>query len=336
MPAKKICIAISLLFTLSFVQAQKPHKDLAPVDTSFTDYDVLFSELDAFLDSLLTPRSFVLLNVGVRNSVYNFESKSDYSLEAQTKTAFTPSLAYFHRSGLGISASSTMINDGKKLNPFLFVLSGSYDYVRNMKFVTGISASRFFTKDSLSFYTSPLQNELYAYFTYRDFFVRPTVAVNYGWGSRSAYFEREEQINAIRLRPRGFTRIDTKETVTDLAVSASVRKDFYWFDVLSGNDFIRLTPQIAFTSGTQKFGFNQTAKTYGFTRVTGSNVLYNSEEAYLEDQIYFQPLSLSGIIKTEFSKGKFYIQPQAIFDYYFPAQEKNFSTIFSVNAGVIF
>lgn len=336
MPAKKILFSISLLFTLSFVQAQKPHKDLAPVDTSFTDYDVLFSELDAFLDSLLTPRSYVMFNVGVRNSVYNFESGSDYTLEAKTKTTITPSLAYFHKTGLGISASSTIINDGEKMNPFLFVVTGSYDYLKSFKFLTGISASRFFTKDSLSFYTSPLQNELYAYFTYRDLWVRPTIAVNYGWGSRSAYYEREEQINAIRLRPRGFTRIDTKETVTDFAVSASLRKDFYWFDIISGNDFIRLTPQLAFTSGTQKFGFNQTAKTYGFTRVTGSNVLYNSEEAYLEDQLDFQPLSLSGIIKTEFSKGKFYIQPQAIFDYYFPAKNKNFSTIFSVNAGVIF
>jgi hypothetical protein len=336
MPAKKILFSISLLFTLSFVQAQKPHKDLAPVDTSFTDYDVLFSELDAFLDSLLTPRSYVMLNVGVRNSVYNFESKSDYTLEAKGKTTITPSLAYFHKTGLGISASSTIIKDGEKLNPFVFVVTGSYDYVKSFKFITGISASRFFTKDSLSFYTSPLQNELYAYFTYRDLWVRPTVAVNYGWGSRSDYYEREEQINAIRLRPRGYTRIDTKETITDFAVATSLRKDFYWLDVLSNNDFVRLTPQIVFTSGTQKFGFNQTAKTYGFTRTTGTNVLYNSEEAYLEDQIYFQPLSLSGIIKTEFSKGKFYVQPQAVFDYYFPAKEKNFSTIFSVNAGVIF
>ena len=336
MRGKKIVFSISLLFTLSFVQAQKPHKDLAPVDTSFTDYDVLFSELDAFLDSLLTPRSYLLFNVGIRNSIYNFESKSDYTLEARKQLAFSPSLAYFHKSGFGLSGSSILINDGQKMNPFVFMATGSYDYLRNFKFVTGISASRFFTKDSLPFYTSPLQNELYAYFTYRDLWLRPTVAFNYGWGSRSAYHEREEQINAIRLRPNGYTRINTKETITDLAVTASLRKDFYWLDVLSNNDFVRLSPQIVFTSGTQKFGFNQSTKTYGITRIGGNNVLYNSEEAYLEDEIYFQPLSLSGVLRTEFAKGKFFIQPQAIFDYYFPAKEKNFTTILSLNAGVIF
>jgi len=336
MPGKRICVILFFLLLSGLVQAQKPNKDLAPVDTSFTDYDVLFSELDAFLDSLLTPRSYLLLNVGFTKSVYNFESKSNRALEAKSVVNYAPSLSYFHKSGLGLSVSANVMNEGGSINPFMLVASGSYDHIKNRKFITGISASRYFTKDSLNFYTSPLQNELYAYFTYRDFFVRPSVAVNYGWGSRKAYTEREERVNAIRLRPRGFTRVDTEETISDFAVTASLRKDFYWLDVFSNNDFIRLTPQIVFTSGTQKFGFNQTTKTYGITRVGGNNVFYNSEQSYLDDELSFQPLSLSGIIKTEVSKGKFFIQPQMVFDYYFPAKSENFSTIFSLNAGVIF
>jgi hypothetical protein len=339
MPSKSI-LTILNLFLFSFLAGsaigQKPNKDLAPVDSSFEDYDVLFSELDAFLDSLLTPRSYFLINTSVTNSVYNFGSKSDFALEPKRKLNITPSLSYFHKSGLGIYGSTTIIDDGVNMNPYVFLVSGTYDYVRNRNFITGISASHFFTKDSLPFYTSPLQNELYAYFTYRNFWVRPSVAVNYGWGSRTAFEEREEYITSIRLRPNGFTKINTQETIADLTVTASLRKDFYWLDVLTGNDFVRLTPQIAFTSGTQRFGFNQTTKTYGITSVSGTNVLYNSDEFYLDDQLSFQPLSLSGIIKTEFSKGKFFIQPQFVLDYYFPAKTQNLSTIFSLNAGVIF
>ena len=327
---------IALFIGIGFSNAQKPHKDIAPVDLEVEDYDVLFSELDSFLDSLLAPRSYLLFSVGLSNSIYNFESKGSFFLEAGKRFTYTPSLAYYHRSGFGINASSAVINDGQKVNPYMFILSGSYDHIKNTKFITGISASRFFTKDSLSFYTSPLQNELYAYFTYRDFFVKPSVAINYGWGSRSAYSEREEYINSIRLRPNGFTRIDTKESVTDFTVSTSIRKDFYWLDVLMGNDFVRLTPQILFTSGTQKFGFNQTSKTYGTARLTGNNILYSSEEVYLDDQLSFQPLSLTGFIKTEYSIGKVFIQPQIAFDYYFPARSNNFSTFFTLNAGVIF
>ena len=45
---------------------------------------------------------------------------------------------------------------------------------------------------------------------------------------------------------------------------------------------------------------------------------------------------LREFLKTEYSKGKFFIQPQVLFDYYFPAKEGNFSTAFLLNAGVIF
>ena len=94
-------------------------------------------------------------------------------------------------------------------------------------------------------------------------------------------------------------------------------------DVLGGNDYVRFTPQLVFTSGTQKFGFNQTSSTYATVPRTGANVLYSSDRVYLDDQMYFQPLSVSAYLKTEYAKGKFFIQPQLVFDYYIPATEKN-------------
>ena len=93
---------------------------------------------------------------------------------------------------------------------------------------------------------------------------------------------------------------------------------------------------MVFTSGTQKFGFNQSSNTYGVSRIGGTNVLTNSENIYLDDQVRFQPLSLAAFLKAELSLGKFFVQPQAMVDYYFPASEKNLTTIFSVNAGFIF
>jgi hypothetical protein len=107
-------------------------------------------------------------------------------------------------------------------------------------------------------------------------------------------------------------------------------------NVMGKKDYVRFTPQVVFTCGTQKFGFNQTSSTYATLPRTGSNVLYSSDNIYLDDQLYFQPLSLTTYLKTEYSKGKFYVQPQLVFDYYFPAVEKNFVTAFVMNAGVIF
>ncbi len=118
---------------------------------------------------------------------------------------------------------------------------------------------------------------------------------------------------------------------------ASVRHDFYWLDVLTYNDHIRFTPQVSFTSGTQKFGFNQSSGTYATTLIrTGTNVLFNTEDVFLDDQIDFQPLSLTMYFRGEYSIGKFFIQPQFMMDYYFPSSNNNFNLLFSVNAGFLF
>ncbi len=317
--------------------AQQPSKP-SDIDTSFADldYDDLFNELDLLLDSLTAPRSFALFNIAVGYNYFNYQAKESYLLEASKKLTYSPTLSYFFKNGLGISANTVVVNDGQKLNPYQFNITGSYDYIKNNKFITGISLTHFFTRDSLPFYTSPLKNDLYSYFTYRGFWLKPSIAASYGWGSRSAYEERQEYITSLRLNARGYTRINTRESVNDFNLIGSVRHDFYWINVLSKKDYARITPQIVFTSGTQKFGFNQTSSTYATLPRTGANVLYNTDNTALDDQLVFQPLSLSTYLKAEYSKGKFFFQPQLIFDYYFPAAEKNLTTAFVVNAGVIF
>ena len=162
------------------------------------------------------------------------------------------------------------------------------------------------------------------------------LALSYGWGSRNDFEEREVLIQDLRLRRRGFTYINTEEKVSDFSVMASVRHDFYWLDVLANKDHIRFTPQLSFTSGTQKFGFNQTSATYATSIRSTSNVLYNTDNFYLDDQLKFQPLSLTLFLRGEYNIGKVFIQPQVAFDYFFPATEKRFNSLFSLNAGIMF
>lgn len=332
----RLVLLLAIFFAISS-SAQKPAKQ-PDIDTSFADvdYDELFNELDLLLDSLTKPRNFGLFNIAVGYNYFNYESKASYALVANKKLTYSPTLSYFFKNGLGMSLNTIVVNDGQKLNPYQFNFTGSYDYLKNPKLIAGISFTRFFTKDSLPFYTSPLKNEVYSYFTYRHFWLKPSVSFSYGWGSRSSVRQREEYITSLRLAAKGFTRIHTRESVNDFNLMASVRHDFYWLNVLGKRDYIRVTPQIVFTSGTQKFGFNQTSSTYATLPRTGTNVLFNSDKVFLDDQLYFQPLSLSGYLKAEYSKGKFFVQPQLICDYYFPANEKNLSTVFLMNAGVIF
>ena len=328
-----------LLLALGFFKGAEAQKDTAsmdPLTDTTINYDELFNELDSFLDSLLAPRTYTVISVAAGTNFFDYESKTDFTLQTKRQVILAPSIGYYHKSGLGVNVSGTILNEKEGLNAYQLLTSLSYDYLKNINFITGIAATHYFTKDSLGFYTSPLKNELYGYFTYRKAWFKPSVAVSYGWGSRKAYEEQEEYITSLRLRQRGYTRIDTRESVTDFNIMASVRHDFYWLNVFTSKDFVRLSPQISFTSGTQSFGFNQTANTYGSTRVTGKTELYRSENVQLDDVLEFQPLLLTASIRSELSIGKFFIQPLFLVSYYFPASEKNIATGFTLNTGVFF
>lgn len=340
---KTILTILSFLFFNAATYSQqaadttrkKPKADDWTLDSTI-DYDLLLQDMESFLDSIASPHSYLLGSVAFGRGYFNYLSKSTVFVETQKSLTYTPTLGYFHKSGLSLLGTGNIVNENNKANLYQVAVSPGYDYLKNRDFATGFTYTKFFTKDSLSFYTTPLQNELYAYFTYRKWWLRPTVALSYGWGSRTDYMERETLIQDLRLLRRGVTRINSTESVTDFSLITSLRHDFYWLGVMSYKDHLRFTPQLSFISGTQKFGFNQSANTYATTIRTNSNILYNSENVYLDDQLDFQPLSLTMFLRGEYSIGKFFIQPQLVLDYYFPATDKNFSTLFSCNVGFIF
>lgn len=309
-------------------------KDSLAVDTAFTDYDALLSEFDAFMDSITAPHSFTLVNFAFGQSYLSFDAKND-RVETRRRFSYSPSVGYYDKSGFGAGIGASIVNDGTGLNPYQFSVSGSYDFQKAKAFIAGFSLTHYVTKGDLPFYTSPLQNEAYGYFSYRKLWFKPSVGFSYGWGSRKAFEEVEERIQNINLAQQGFTRINTAEKVIDINLTASVRHDFYFLNILGG-DYIRLTPQMSFVSGSQQFGFNQTSNSYITIARTGRNVLYNTDNVTFDNRLYFQPVSLTSFIKTEWAKGKFYVQPQFMLDYYFPASSGNFSTAFLVNAGLVF
>jgi hypothetical protein len=336
-----IILAFLLLGTTAYTQGNPVDTVIAPVDDvpvidTTLDYDELFQDFDAFMDSILSPHSYFLASLSMTRGYYNFERKNSTMIETEKKLTWSPTIGYYHKSGLGITGTGSIVDDGVNMNFFQGSVTGSFDHLRDKRMAMGFSYTKFFTRDSLPFYTTPLQNELYAYFTYRKLWIRPTIAMSYGWGSRTDYDERESLIQDLRLRRRGFTYINTEEKISDFSVMASLRHDFYWLDVFTYKDHIRFTPQFTFTSGTQKFGFNQSSSTYATLVRNNSNVLYSTENLYLDDEIKFQPLSLTLFLRGEYSIGKFFVQPQFTLDYYLPATSDNFNAIFSLNIGCMF
>ncbi|TCJ12009.1 hypothetical protein EPD60_15745 [Flaviaesturariibacter flavus] len=328
-------VCVLLLFAGGAVNAQRKDSTRVVVDST-AYYDELFGDMESYLDSVLAPHTFVLAELGISQAYFNYQQSGNYELAARRQTTYTPAFGYFHKSGFGLNLSATVVNDGEKLNPFQYLATGSYDYLGSDNFVTGASFTRYFTRKNLPFYTTPLLNELGAYFSWKRWWVRPSMLLSYGWGSRSAVEEREAYIISLRLRPDGFTRIRTDEKVSDFSAALSLRHDFYFLNAGLKGAALRITPQLVFTAGTQKFGFNQNANTYGTTRATNLNELVATENQYLDDQLYFQPLSAAASLKLEWTWKCFLLQPQYVTNYYFPASSNRFMGIFRFNAGLIF
>jgi hypothetical protein len=337
---------LSLLFVAvpGAVSAQDPVKDTSAVVAddidfdSLEDLDALMDDLEAFMDSILRPRSFLAVNISLTQGYFNYKGTGTTRIESVSTPTYSPFLAYYHKSGFGIAGTGFLMNDRGDLNFYQFSLSPSFDYLRDLRLATGISYTKYFSRDSLDFYVSPLTNELSAYFTWRKSWLRPTIMANYAWGSREELDMRLAFIERLWLRRRilNWLQQNYDRNISDVSVTLSVLHDFYFLKMLGKKDYARITPQVAFTAGTQQFGFNQRLNNYTLQRISRADLLSSSREYDLDGNREFKPLSVSFTLRAEYGIGKFFVQPQLLMDYFIQAKEKPLSTIFAVNAGFNF
>jgi hypothetical protein len=142
-------------------------------------------------------------------------------------------------------------------------------------------------------------------------------------------------LDTIKVIDTITTRITTKESIVDFSLTTSLRHTFYWLNLSSRGDCIKFTPMLAFSVGTQQFGFNENTVKSSSLRNT-AHVQYSRGDVKLDENLELQPLSLTLYLRPEYSIGKFFIQPVLTVDYYFPGQENKLTTFFSLNAGCMF
>lgn len=310
------------------------------LDSLFTNKDTtavldsLMAGFDEYIDSLLHRKSFFTVSVGAGTGFFSFENKNSYFFSTQKKLMVTPAIAYYHRSGFGISATAYAIND-HGMSLYQWSLSPSYDLIKK-KYSTGIAYTRYFSRDSLEFYTTPIKNELFTYFTYKDWWVRPSISFSYGWGSRTQYDkERARRLALLASQSDNYyVIVKNEESVRDFSMTVSLRKDIDWFNVLSHEDNITLTPALLVNFGTQNFGFN-TSYTYSHNspELLPNSLPSNNE---ITSSAEFAPQSATLLLRGSYLKGKFLVQPQMLLDYGLLPGDKSLRTVFTITAAVMF
>jgi hypothetical protein len=336
-----LIVCLLLLTPGSFSQKGKLDSLFSSRDTTAI-LDSLMNDFDKFLDSLAAPRSFFTVNIAAGTGFFSFEDKNSVFFSTKQKLVLSPSVGYFHKTGLGLSASAFMINDGDGLNFYQYAFSPSYDLIRR-KFSTGISYTRYLTRDSLDFYTTPIQNEVFAYFSYKKWWVRPSLNLSVGWGSKEDY-EKTEVRRWSRILARSnsyYVTTKNEESVRDISVTLSVRKDIDWYNVIAKDDNITFTPVLMLNSGTQTYGFNTSYSYSTSSKSTLSPIRANSlpSNQEISDNSEFALQSASMVLRLGYLKGRLLVQPQVLFDYYLldvADGDSRFNTVFSISAGISF
>jgi hypothetical protein len=322
---KKVILIIFLFNSYAVIAQTGSGKD------SIAFLDSIFNEIDDILDEMIPHKNYFNAGIGVGTGFFNFRNFTNEDFEREKKLMISPVLSFYHKSGLGISAAGYAITE-KKLNFYQASVTPSYDYIKRGRFSTGVAYTRFFTKDDLSFYTTPISNELSAYFSYKKLIIKPAVSIAYGWGSRTQYEKHKSDVMMLRRsrNPRVIT-VASEESVKDLSTLFSVRKDFDFLDVLFARDLFTITPVVALSAGTQNFGLNTS---FSSTSKRMNNFLPGNQ--FISSKNSFDTQSASLILRADYSVKKYYLQTQFLLDYYLHSTPDRLNNAFAVIAGVIF
>ncbi|MFM2145495.1 MAG: hypothetical protein RL732_331 [Bacteroidota bacterium] len=297
--------------------------------------DSLMADFSSYLDSISQPRSFFLGGIGFGTGFFTYQNKVTSAVSTRKNSMVYPSLSYYHKKGPGLSATGYGVFQSSGLQFYQLALSPSYDVLRKT-YSTGIAYTHYFNRDSTDFYQTPIRNELFGYFTWKKWRVRPAVTFSYGWGS-NALFEQEKRLilsRRLQFRDRYYVDLKAKESVYDVSITFSLRREFRWANVFSASDQLSLTPIALLSDGTQQYGFN-TSFSDVRQQMTRPNALPSNNLFAAASQFSMQSASL--LLRVSYLKGKFMVQPQYYADYYLPSTNtRKLSGVFSLHASMLF
>ncbi|PSL46742.1 hypothetical protein CLV51_103724 [Chitinophaga niastensis] len=281
------------------------------------------AELEKQLDSLLRKeeKSEVVLGVGYGNNPAYGSKTTNFELPIILKTFVSPSLSYYHKSGFYAGVSAYYLFNSLNKPWFEWDLTAGYDYTKNKNFLTGISYTHYEFTDSSDVPTTPITNELFAYFYYRKWWVQPGVSLDYGWGKDALEGNH------------------TKETFrgNDFNFIAALRHPFIFNAVMSRRDVVLFTPSVNFTMGTANYYSNLKA----FQYVTRSPKLkqvkkHPGKELNFEDHSNFEARAIDVTLNLSYFIGRLNLAPSFTVFKPFSGTEQNIMSYFTARMAYSF
>lgn len=276
-------------------------------------------------------KSYVDLNVGMGNSIFSKKNNALNAGQAQTnKLYFTPSVGYYHKSGLAFYVTGYLTNDDGALKIYQYAVSPSYNF-SNKNFEAGISYTRYIEGSGTSFEINPFKNDFYVNGVYKKTWVEPGIALGYSFGKQEEYYDTAFWFlnRIVHIRDTITTRL------SGLSLTVSAAHEWNFYRLLNKKDALQLQSAVLMNAGSQKWNITHSSSLFDRRPVVQTYLKRRFGEGTTSSAFNIQSAAFS--VTCTYYYGKFYLQPQLYLDYYLPeTSEKRLTSLFSVTAGFSF
>ena len=315
----------------------RAYAQINPSDKHIMDSLLQYDETLKLLNSYTNPSSYFRINLGIGNKLYSSQDKAIESLQSASQLVISPSVAYSHKTGLGISFTGFLLNENKKTGFYQYSISPFYNYTKGKAANASLTYTHYFERDIYSSNTSPIQDEFYGSFVFKKPWLKPGISVGYSAGTYYEIINIDTMIRVVNQRVH-IKYIDTTITrISSFSLAGTIEHSFTFYNLFSVKDGLVFIPQFSFITGinTYHVSHKSTVANYNaFTKKLAKRIR-NFQSQAGNDKYEAQSLGLD--LDLYYSIGKFYLEPEFYTDYYLPeTKDKKFTGIFNVNFGITF
>ncbi len=271
------------------------------------------------------------------NKLYSSQDMAVESLQTASELVISPSVAYYHKSGLSISFTGFLFNENKKTGFYQYSVSPSYNYTKGKVANASVAYTHYFEKDTYSSNTSPVQNEFYGSLVFKKPWLKPGIFVGYSTGTSHEIINIDTTIR-VGIQRLHIKYIDTTAIkLSSFSLAATIEHSFAFYNIFSKRDGFVFIPQFSFITGINTYEVNHKSTVTNYNSFTKKRIkrIRHFQSQAGNDKYEAQSLGLD--LDFNYSIGKFYLEPELYLDYYLPKTNDNrFTQIFNVNIGITF
>jgi hypothetical protein len=320
----------SIFFLLLFHCGYSQKKTFTEAEKAALDSILKDDEFFNMLKQALKPKSYFQVNASLGNSYFSVKNKRIEASQLESKLVVTPGVAYFHKSGLSLSAAAYMTSFNGKSDFYQFSLTPSFSTNKSKKISATISYTRIFSRKGYADAASPIQNDLYGTAYLKKFWFEPGISFGFSGGKNTEYHHYDTVLFSIR---RIFT--DTViSRINTFSVSAFVQHSFEFLDILKKGDGISIAPKLILNAGSNRYSENH----YNPYKAFFNKILQRRKNlGRLQYSTDFGFQSVACSIDINYIIGKFGFEPQVYADYFLPeTTDKKFTCVYSFGINYAF